>query len=363
MPEARRLDELKILESSGVDRPANLSDGWLVMKNDASASVNQIGVAGTFFPATTTGHLQGGTVYTTGAGFTISPPPPPAPPVAKADKGPHAFKPSADDPKVCAVCGESKAAGMHYHGFGKEVGPLAADLEKEMSTMSPAAKKAAEALLSALKKEGPMPPDKAAIEKLDPDMQAHIADLQAKADAAAAGPPAADPPVAPVAPVAPAVEPAPLAPDMVAMQKALDDEKTARAEETKKAADLAERVEKMEAKERTAEFVAKARDLPNLGGANELGGLLMDISGKVEEATYKNLERLLKAANAQLEKGALFGVRGDPGAEPADDDSFDAKVTELAKAKVAAGTSKTIEQAKLDVLREDPQLRSQYRAR
>lgn len=355
MPEARRLDELKILESSGVDRPANLSDGWLVMKNDASA---QLGVSGTFFPMTTSVQPNTGLVFTTttGPGLVIgagqAPPPADPPPVAKAGQGPHAYKASADDPKVCAVCGETKGAGMH-HRFGKEVGALAADLEKQVSTMSPGAKKAATALLSALKKEEPMPPD---LDKLDPEVQAHIADLQAKVDAAAAPPPPPDPPAPPAAD-----PPAPPAPDMVAMQKALDDANTARAEETRKAADLAERVAKMERKEREAEYVGKARDLPNIGGPAELGNLLLTISEKVEEDTYKALERTLKAANAQLEKGALFGVRGDPGAEPADD-SVDSRVTTLAKAKLAAGLAKTIEQAKVEVLRENADLRAEYRA-
>jgi len=36
MPPARRLDQLRIVESSGVNRPANQADGWLVIKNDGT---------------------------------------------------------------------------------------------------------------------------------------------------------------------------------------------------------------------------------------------------------------------------------------------------------------------------------------
>lgn len=364
MPEARRLDELKILESSGVDRPANLSDGWLVMKQGEAVAVNQ-GCATTGAQVTYS-QPPSGVVYTTptfivGSGTTFPPPPPPPVPVGKA-QGPHSFKPSAEAPAVCAICGESKGAGLHYRFGQKALDDLVAALLLQQSpAMTPAQKKAADGLLSALKalrKEGGMPPD---LENLDPDVKAHIDDLQAKLDAASAAP---APPVEGTAPTPP---PEAAAPEAVAaekaavstLQKALDDEKKAREEETKKAVALAERVEKMERKEREAEFVNKAKDLPNIGGPVEVGAMLLNISEKVEETTYKELERMLKAANAQLEKGALFSTLGVPGAEPSGPLE---EINKLAAAKVAAGTATTIEIAKTAVLSERPDLRDSYYA-
>jgi len=361
MPQARRLDELKILESSGVDRPANEADGWLVMKDATGAlTMNSVSVSGSTPPGngytvTPTGgvYLGPNTIQTTGTGIIWGPPPTNPPPVAKGGQGPHAYKASADDPKICAVCGKSQGDGMHPRFTSKgEPAPT--------------------------RKEGGMPPDPKKLEGLDPDVKAYLDDLQAKVDAAGT-PPAGDggtgtPPAGTGTPPAGTGTPPPAADlppvDAIAaakavetLQKALEDEKTARAEATTKAADLADRVAKMEAKERTAEFVAKAKDLPNLGGPNELGGMLMVISEKVPEDTFKALDRILKAANAQLEKGALFVARGDGGADGADgEDDINAKVEKLAKARVEAGTSPTIEQAKLAVLKENRDLASAYRA-
>ncbi len=134
------------------------------------------------------------------------------------------------------------------------------------------------------------------------------------------------------------------------LEKALADER-ARSEA------LAERVEKMENERLEAEYVAKAQQLPNLGNARELGRLMLDVQKSVKPETYQSLERLFKAANAQLEKGDLFATLGRAEGEPAT--AMD-RITELAKAKVANGLAKTIEIAKMDVIRENPELRDEY---
>lgn len=137
-----------------------------------------------------------------------------------------------------------------------------------------------------------------------------------------------------------------------------DAEAEARKADIAKADELAAKVEKMELERKQAEFIAKARDYNNLGKADELGPLLMAASDHFSEDQYKCLERLLKAANAQVEKGGLFAQFSKTEGEP---ESFEDRLTSMAKAKVDAGTAKTIEIAKLQVLNENPELRVEYR--
>ena len=128
--------------------------------------------------------------------------------------------------------------------------------------------------------------------------------------------------------------------------------------EVAKAAALAERVEKMERERKQAEFVAKAKDLDNLGKADQLGVMLLEASEGMSPEAYQLLERTLKAANAQVDKGALFAQFAQPGAdEPA---SVMDRITSLAKAKVDAGEAKTIEIAKQMVLSGNRELQAEY---
>lgn len=138
----------------------------------------------------------------------------------------------------------------------------------------------------------------------------------------------------------------------VELQKALE-------AEVQKNQDLATRVEKMENERLEAEFIAKAKELPNLGNSSELGSLMLAVKKGVAAEQYQSLERLLKAANAQMEKGALFSTLGRAETE---NPTVNDRINELAKAKVVAGTAKTIELAKLDVLHENPDLRAELNA-
>ena len=102
----RRLDDLVIEEASGVDHPANLADGWIVVKEEGRM-----------------------------------------PAVEKAPTGPHAYKPSAENPAVCAVCGKKDADGMHK-GFGstkKEEGQMPEIVKEGLSAEQLAAVEALEA--------------------------------------------------------------------------------------------------------------------------------------------------------------------------------------------------------------------------
>ncbi len=138
----------------------------------------------------------------------------------------------------------------------------------------------------------------------------------------------------------------------IELQKALE-------AEVQKNLQLAERVQKMEDERMEAEFIAKAKELDNLGNATELGGLLLAVKKGVADTQFQTLERLLKAANAQMEKGALFSTLGRSETE---NPTVNDRINELAKAKLTAGTAKTIELAKLDVLHENPDLRAELNA-
>lgn len=157
-------------------------------------------------------------------------------------------------------------------------------------------------------------------------------------------------------PVAEESAPAVVADDMVAkadfeaLKKALD-------AATAKAVAADERIAKMERDKKEAEFVAKARDLANMGEAAELGKMLLEASEGMSEQSYQLLERTLKAANAQVEKGALFAQLSKTETEPAD---VMGQIQNLAEAKVAAGEAKTIQLAKLAVIAENPSLRDDY---
>jgi hypothetical protein len=145
--------------------------------------------------------------------------------------------------------------------------------------------------------------------------------------------------------------------DFVALQKQLADEAEARNLSVEKAAALEERIAKMEREQKQADFVAKAKDLSNLGTPAELGGMLLEASEGMSEAAYQLLDRTLKAVNAQIEKGALFAQMGRQDGEALD---VVDRITEMAKAKVAAGEAKTLQIAKLMVITEHPELSSEY---
>lgn len=125
-----------------------------------------------------------------------------------------------------------------------------------------------------------------------------------------------------------------------------------------KMAELEQTVAKMQREQTRREFVAKAEQFSNLGDTEELGGLLMAAHEHFEADQVATLERLLAGANEQVEKGALFATftRTDSDGPL----GWENKLEELAKAKVADGTAKTLEIAKQDVMRENAELRAEY---
>lgn len=291
----RRLDALVIEESSGVDHPANLADGWIVVKEEGRM-----------------------------------------PAAEKAFTGPHAYKPSAEDPAKCAVCGKKDADGMHK-GLG-------------------ATKKEEGRMPDAINKEGLSADQLAAVEALEATLAKAETD-KATAEAALAKATATPPP-----PVEKAE------PDLASISKAVEESEKLRkaaeaalTAEVEKAAKLEERVTKMERERQEGEYIAKAKDLGNLASnANALGLLLLDINEKVETETFKQLEQLLKAANAQLESSGMFKAIGHPLGE---EDSLEARIQKKAEAMVAAGSASTVQIAKAKVLETDSDIRAEYIAR
>lgn len=322
----RRLDDLVIEETSGVDHPANLAGGWLVVKQEGAMADTNTGATSGFVTSTTT----------TGTGVTVvtkAPPPPPPPGGGKKPPmGPHAFKPSKEDDQVCAACGEKMTGGMHKRfGAKKEAGMPDAISKEGLTAEQLAAVEALEASLAKAEE------DKAKVEE----------ELQKARDAKP--------------------EP-PKEPDLASIQKAVEDSERLRKEaedryhaEVAKAADLAERVEKMERERREGEYIAKARDLANLSASpNTLGLLLLDIAEKIPAETFKQLEQLLKAANAQLERSDLFKAVGHP---VGDETSLEFRIQKKAEEMVTAGKAATVQIAKAKVLETDSEIRAEYIAR
>lgn len=289
----KRLDDLVIEESSGVDHPANLADGWIVVKEEGRMPDK----------------------------------------VEKAPGGPHAYKPSGDDPGVCAVCGKKDADGMHK-GFGatkKEEGQMPTINKEGLSAEQLAAVEALEAHLT----------------KTEADKVKAEADLKKAVDEAAAKP-------------EPKVEP-----DLETIRKAVDESERLRKaaeEETRRQTEvnktLEERVSKMEREKQEAAFITKAKDLANLStNPATLGLLLLDVAEKVPDETFKQLDQLLKAANAQLERSELFRAVGHP---LGDEDSLEARIQKLAEEMVTSGAAATVPIAKAKVLETNSEIRNEY---
>jgi hypothetical protein len=128
-----------------------------------------------------------------------------------------------------------------------------------------------------------------------------------------------------------------------------------------KAAAEAQKIAKAEQeKSRSAEFVAKAASFKHLGmGAAELGPVLKGIHDGSPDV-FPKVEQLLRAADAQIAKGALFGEKGkDPG--EADATTAEGKLDALAKS-IAAAEKMPYAKAYQTAMERDPQLYAAYEA-
>ena len=107
------------------------------------------------------------------------------------------------------------------------------------------------------------------------------------------------------------------------------------------------------------EYIAKAEDLPMLSADSEegdgkaaLAGLLRAAADRLLPEDNERLNKVLKAANAQIAKSGLFAEFGRAGAQTTISKSVEGKAQELMK----ADPSLTFEQAQVKVMESDPSL-------
>jgi len=107
---------------------------------------------------------------------------------------------------------------------------------------------------------------------------------------------------------------------------------------------------------RDAQFLAKAGELESvLGDAAEWGPILDELESAAPEAYTKLTERLA-VAKTQIETGDLFKEIGRAG------DGEQDKLAALTKAKMELNPELTVEQARVQVWRENPELVQEARS-
>lgn len=109
--------------------------------------------------------------------------------------------------------------------------------------------------------------------------------------------------------------------------------------------------------QRASEFVEKARKFSTLGDAEQIGRLLEAADSHFGEDEQKAFSQILKSAAEQVEKGSLFKRLSQDADEP---QTWEAKLQEAARDRVAKGDAPTVEQAKVQIMREDKELRREY---
>lgn len=122
--------------------------------------------------------------------------------------------------------------------------------------------------------------------------------------------------------------------------------------------ELEDKIKKQKDEAEKAEFVKKAAGLDHLGiNADEVGGIMKSIHDTNPECAEK-LESVLKAANEQVKKGALFAENGiDGGVEESD---IVKRVNTMADEACKKSAGLTHEKAVLEVLRNNPDMYKEY---
>lgn len=110
---------------------------------------------------------------------------------------------------------------------------------------------------------------------------------------------------------------------------------------------------------RDAEFVAKAQSAWGLlpVDATEVGKAMRRLTD-VDAPLAETISKALDAANAQAESANIFAEIGSAG-RPDTGDAY-SKVQSMAKSLVAEGKAKTVEQAVVDLISDDPTLYQDY---
>jgi hypothetical protein len=137
------------------------------------------------------------------------------------------------------------------------------------------------------------------------------------------------------------------------IQKSLDEARIA-----KERAEAAEKVAKDLREEKILkEYVAKAEELPHLTIEPLKFGPVLKALGESHPKEFEEIYKVLKAADAALEKSELFKEIGKSGSS---ESNAEAAVYAKAKALVAKDGELTFEQAVTKVLEDDPELYERY---
>ncbi|WP_196607437.1 hypothetical protein [Pectinatus frisingensis] len=120
--------------------------------------------------------------------------------------------------------------------------------------------------------------------------------------------------------------------------------------------DLEESIKKQKDEAETKEYIKKAASFTNIGiKADEFGPILKSMANSDPEG-YKKLDAVLKCANEQIAKGALFSERGADGEGTAE---ITKRVEGMAQ-EIKKRDNCTIEKARSTVYRENPDLYREY---
>jgi hypothetical protein len=312
-PRRRRLVELTIKESSGVDKPANYTqvggDGWMVQKGDKP-----------FAKALAT---------CTEAGCNLKVMP-------GASKCPDGHPQETPTKKGAPVGDKDKTEKTDAEKAAEKVA-----LDKALESLPEPVREMVKAQGEALKAMQ----DELEKAKAEKDAAASKTDEQREAEKAAE--------------LAKAMETLPPA------VRASLEKQAEEAKQLRKDADEAKEIAKAERDKRLdAEFVAKAEDL---GQPGSFGPVLRRISeGTAEKADHEELERVLRAANEQSKASELLRIKG-VNLHKADDDTtaygrIVGKAKELQKAAVEKGETLDLNVAIDKVVQMDPALKADYDA-
>lgn len=137
------------------------------------------------------------------------------------------------------------------------------------------------------------------------------------------------------------------------VQKSMDEARIA-----KERAEAAEKVAKDLREERVLkEYIGKAEDLPHLAIEPLKFGIVLKTLGEGHPQEFGEIYRVLKSADAALEKSELFKEIGKSGPS---ESSAEAQINAKARSMVAKDAELTFEEAVSKVLEADPELYNKY---
>lgn len=137
-------------------------------------------------------------------------------------------------------------------------------------------------------------------------------------------------------------------------------------EATERSADIAKQLDDTRTelaqvlkREKFREWISKAQKFSALGKTEHIAHLLAAADEHLEKGDQTFLHSLLAGATERVEKGELFSQLADPDAPPSPA-SWEDRLAEAARNRVAKGQSPTVEQAKVTIMNEDDTLRREY---